>query len=262
MIFNMIKKVFKNRVNENHELDYGRHLIIEYVSEYLKENPDKVKIKILDIGVGEGKDIDNIRDKFKNIEFECYGIDYLIFRSNVAEKDGIKIHSFDIERNEFPFENNMFDIIICNQTLEHIKEIYWVFHEIFRLLKINESMLIIGIPNLLVYYNRILMLFGKEPTNFHVFGNHVRGMTMKGFVHFVEMCNFFKVEKIFGSNMYPFKRKLAIKLSKRLPSMSNSLYFKIKKIKEGNYYDILSQEGQRLDYCFFTGVYSKDYMKF
>ena len=69
----------------------------------------------------------------------------------------------DIERNSLPFANEPLQVILSNQTLEHVKEIFWIFHEVSRVLKTN-GYLIIAVPNLASLHNRLLLLLGMQPS--------------------------------------------------------------------------------------------------
>ena len=76
---------------------------------------------------------------------------------------GIEPITVNIERQSLPLEKETADLIIANQILEHTKEIYWINHEIFRVLKVG-GYLYLGVPNILSFHNRILGIFGVHPT--------------------------------------------------------------------------------------------------
>ena len=53
--------------------------------------------------------------------------------------------------------------MIANQILEHTKEVFWIWHEIARVLA-PQGQLILGVPNLASAHNRLLLLLGRQPT--------------------------------------------------------------------------------------------------
>lgn len=63
-----------------------------------------------------------------------YGIDVF---DHVLEEAGKKINAYrvDLERESFPFPDNFFDIVVCNQVFEHLKNVYLPMTEICRVLK-------------------------------------------------------------------------------------------------------------------------------
>lgn len=67
---------------------------------------------------------------------------------NIAglEKKGIKAYPLNIETDHLPFQDESVDLVICNQILEHTKEVFVILHEITRVIKIGGS-LIVGVPN-------------------------------------------------------------------------------------------------------------------
>ena len=73
------------------------------------------------------------------------------------------VHSLNIENDSLPFPNGSVDVLILNQVLEHTKEILWIFHETTSALRVGGKV-ILGAPNLAAGHNRILLVFGKQPS--------------------------------------------------------------------------------------------------
>ena len=152
-------------------------------------------------------------------------------------KNGIEVASINIERDEFPYDDNKFDVVVANQVMEHTKEIFWITSEVSRILK-KGGVFIVGVPNLASLHNRFLLMLGMQPTPIRVFGPHVRAFTYGSFKQFFEMGGYFKVESVKGGNFYPFNKTLARVLSKIFPKMSVSIFLKIRRTnKEGCYID-------------------------
>lgn len=88
-------------------------------------------MRILDLGCGTGNGINlqSLHNRNQNTTFDVVGLD--ISNTNVNKSldlviyDGIRI----------PFTNNSFDLIYCNQVLEHVRYPDEVIREISRILK-------------------------------------------------------------------------------------------------------------------------------
>ena len=141
----------------------------------------------------------------------------------------------NLEKDSFPFKNDFFDLIIANQILEHCKEIFWIFHEVSRTLKIG-GYFYIGVPNLASFHSRLLLVVGRQPTCIQTASAHIRGFTKKDLLKFTESCfpGGYTVELFKGSNFYPFPPFLAKPLAELFPNSSVSIFIVMKKSKEYN----------------------------
>ncbi len=227
--------------NKSNDLLYGRELIASWSVQYAKANPQNNPIRILDFGCGNADDLNNIKNHFtKNgLVIETYGIECFPPCIERATKSGVTVRSANIETDPFPFPDQYFDIIISNQTVEHTKEIFWIFSEVSRTLK-SDGIVITGAPNLASFHNRILLLFGEQPSSIEMLGPHVRGFTFGSFKKFIETDSYFEVLDKRGSHFYPFPRSIAIFLSRLLPTASASLFIMAKRTdKPGQFKDVL-----------------------
>ena len=206
-------------------LNYGRHHIKNFIRGV---NAFPV---IVDLGAGGGVDLGIARSVHPTAEIhavECWP-PYV----NSLSGMGITVHQIDIERDALPFANGTVDIIIANQVLEHTKDIFWIFHEISRVLKVGGS-LIVGVPNLASLHNRILLALGRQPSAIQSASAHVRGFTKPDLVRFCGTCfaGGFELSDFGGSNFYPFPPVIAKPLAKLLPSFSWGIFFHFVKIKD------------------------------
>jgi SAM-dependent methyltransferase len=220
------------------------------VGEYVASNGIK-EYNVLDIGAGTGIDLTNIRTTFSGHIFNLYGLEF--HASNIYELNqlGIHVDRIDVERDLFPFDNHTIDIIIANQVIEHTKDIFFIFSEISRVLKTN-GIAIIGFPNLASLHNRILLLFGGQPTCIRMPGPHVRGITKGAFYQFITLDGYFEVKKIAGSNFYPFPTRIAAIMGRAFPSLAISSYFMCRRTdKDGRFIDVLKSRFYETNY--FTG---------
>lgn len=244
--------IFEQMKSGTEYLNYGRDIISNAALQYAKEH-NKSTLNIVDLGAGFGDDLINCRNVIEQaggVSIKLYAIENYKPNADKLEKIGIKTFTSNVETDRYPFEDAQFDIVIMNQLLEHTKEVFHIFGEISRILK-KGGICIVGVPNLASFHNRILLLFGRQPSAIHMFGPHVRGITRKDFINFAEKDGFFKCEKSYGSNFYPFHPPVSEWLSRAFPYASVSIFFVLRRTeKEGNYSDIL-------DKVFFETPYRK-----
>jgi len=146
---------------------------------------------------------------------------------------GITTHCLNIEVDRFPFDDGTVDIVIANQIFEHTKEVFWIFHEISRILAVGGCC-IIGVPNLASLHNRLLLAMGRQPTSIKMASAHVRGFTKKDFLHFIDVCypGGYTLRKFGGSNFYPFPPSIARPLASVFPTFAWSIFFMLEKQRE------------------------------
>ncbi|MEA2101747.1 MAG: class I SAM-dependent methyltransferase, partial [Thermodesulfobacteriota bacterium] len=123
------------------------------------------------------------------------------------------------------------DLVIANQILEHTKEIFWIFNEISRVLRIGGRM-IIGVPNLASLHNRILLLLGRQPSPIKSTSAHVRGFTRSDLMRFMECWpGGYRLIDFQGSNFYPFPSLIARPLARCLPTMAWGIFLLVEKTR-------------------------------
>jgi len=229
----MIKKYF--------DINYGREIIFNWIENYIRyHEKNKREIKILDIGCGWGQDLTTLLEISKIVEL--YGIEINDEKIAACQQKNITIYKINCEKEKIPVNDNFFDIIIINQVLEHTKEIFFICSEISRVLK-KQGILIIGVPNLASFHNRILLFFGYQPTCIELIGPHVRGFTVPSLKKFISRENYFFVKETKGANFYPAPPQISKILSKFFPQLSVSIFLLIERTsKEGLFIEILKKE--------------------
>ena len=201
-------------------LNFGRSIIKEYLENSLPFN------SVLDLGAGEGKDL--LSAKSVNSSAKLFAIEQFDPNIKCLQEQSINVYKLNIEKDQLPFEDESIDIIVANQILEHAKEIFWIMHEISRVLKVGGK-LILGLPNLASLHNRLLLLFGLQPTPIQLYSAHIRGFTKPGLMKFLNLYGGFIICNYKGSNFYPFPSYIAKPLAKILPSLSWGMFFLLKK---------------------------------
>jgi len=90
-----------------------------------------------------------------------FGIDMVDL--DEAEKKGIKCVLFDLEQKTcLPFKDGIFDLISCNEVLEHVRDTEFLMEEIYRLLA-GGGHLVLSVPRLDSFLASILLLLGYQP---------------------------------------------------------------------------------------------------
>src|SRR5258708_21114299 len=178
-------------------LNYGRMHVRRFLSSMGPFD------RALDIGPGFGNDLLCAREV--NPVASLYGLEAHPDYARALQEKGIQVTGANIERDVFPYEDNFFDVVMANQILEHTKELFWIFDQISRVLKVGGH-LIVGVPNLAALHNRLLLAAGLQPSPLKNNSAHIRGFTKGDILRFLQsvfpggygLCGFC------GSNFYPF----------------------------------------------------------
>jgi SAM-dependent methyltransferase len=214
-----LNKVALRWANEN----YGRHIILKWGKEYDHGTPTCVRL--LDVGVGVGNDIEALRNAGVGIA-AIMGLDY--GRTDTRRLPYCDYRTVNIETDRIPAMDKQFDIVLANQVLEHCKEIPWIMHEIARVSK-PGALVLIGVPNMACWYNRLFLLFGIQPASMEVLGPHVRGFCRGSMTAFLEATGMFKVEDVRGSNVPPLPVWLSRRVGWWFPSLANCNIYKVRR---------------------------------
>lgn len=204
------------------QLNYGRHLIKRFAGKAVPFH------NVLDLGAGHGDDL--LIAKHVQPDATLQAIENYEPYAKELESTGIDVFESNLERDSLPFENESVDLIICNQILEHCKEVWWIFHEISRVLKVNGK-LIIGVPNLASLHNRVLLAVGEQPTAIKNNSAHVRGYTKNDMIRLLHsgFGGGYKLIDFGGSNYYPFPRTIARPLAALFPTSAWGIFFLFEK---------------------------------
>jgi SAM-dependent methyltransferase len=234
-----IREALYDWVIRTAHLNYGRERILAWVREEVASAPAGSAIRVLDIGAGKGADLLNIRAGCPGVGLELHGVESHPGNAAAAREAGISVYELDIERGPVPLPDASFDIVIANQVVEHAKEIFWIFSEISRVLR-PGGLCIVGVPNLAALHNRVLLLFGFQPSCVGVLSAHVRGFTRSGFREFATCEGYFRLEEVRGANLYPFPPTMARTLARLFPGFSVCLFFRLRRTrKEGTFLRVL-----------------------
>jgi methionine biosynthesis protein MetW len=116
--------------------------------------------RLLDIGCWDGHLLELIRQA--DLYQELYGSDILSEAIENVKLKGFNAKQVDLNNEKLPFPGDYFDTVILLAVLEHVFDPYSVIGEIYRVLRPGGT-LIIDVPNVASFTNRIRILFGRIP---------------------------------------------------------------------------------------------------
>jgi SAM-dependent methyltransferase len=205
------------------KLNYGRH----HVRDFLSRAPFS---SALDLGAGHGDDLAIAHDV--RPDARLFAIENWAPYVEQLRARGVTVYDRDIERDTLPFENGELDVVLMNQVMEHLKDIFWVLHEATRTLRVGGR-LILGVPNLASLHNRLLLALGRQPTAIQSHSAHVRGFTRPDVERLMEHAwpGGYRLIGFGGSNFYPFPPIVARPLARVWPQAAWGIFFCFEKTK-------------------------------
>lgn len=204
---------------------YGPHVL-----EKLVAGLDDLQL-VVDLGAGSGRDLQIVRrlhPRAKLVAIEA-GQEY----AHALEGKADQIYLANIERDPLPFAHGEVDLVIANQILEHTKEVFWIFHQVTRSLRVGGHFLF-GVPNICSLHNRLLMLMGRHPTQHKLCSAHVRPFSKRDTITFLNACfpGGFELVDFRGAQFYPFPGGLARMLANAFPTLAFTIFFLIRKVSD------------------------------
>ena len=181
---------------------------------------------------------------------KCYGLDFSQEEVDLANKRGLNVKQGNIEE-KFPFNSNKFNVVYAGEVIEHLFNPDHFLEESGRVLR-KDGYLIISTPNLLAWFNRILVPIGIQPlfvepsTKSKLVGagplkrfkqdsvpvGHVRIFTLSALKDILEMHGF-KILEVKGAIYESGFPKNVLKIDKlfsKRPTLSSHLVILAKKI--------------------------------
>jgi len=103
--------------------------LCNYISKTYFSKPSGACGKLLDVGCGRGNHLVG----FQRCGYEVYGLDKT--REMFEALKGFTIKQCDVEKDAFPYQDNMFDWVWCKSLLELVPNTDHLIQEILRVLK-------------------------------------------------------------------------------------------------------------------------------
>ncbi|HEX6708136.1 MAG TPA: class I SAM-dependent methyltransferase [Albitalea sp.] len=210
--------------------------------------------RIVDVGLGGAEDLLALKAATRNREVSLYGVECNPTRIEDARSRGIEVFAVDIEHERIPIPDASLDVVMANHVVEHLKELFFFFSEVSRVLR-PGGICIIGCPNLGSWHNRLALLFGEEPPCIRVLGSHVRGITIPGFKRFIEHDGYFRVERVKGRAFYLAPGALSQGLANLFPGLGAAVHFVMSRTdKPGTFIEVLDTVPGIQDTPYFRGA--------
>lgn len=206
----------------DHDETYGPHVIARFLGTLQGVRT------VVDLGAGTGRDLQTAKGLHPDAKVIAIEGGQEYARGLIDKVDDV--HVLNIERDSLPFADASIDVFMANQVLEHTKEIFWIFHEITRSLKVGGHFLI-GVPNIASFHNRLLLMFGRHPTQHKLCSAHVRPFSRADTMKFTDACfpGGYSLAAFAGSQFYPFPKSVARVLAGWFPTAAFSIFFLLRK---------------------------------
>lgn len=125
--------------------------ILDLSSEVIEKKLEtNKKVRVLDIGCGDGGDIFRLAKKFEGEDVEFVGIElskpFVNFANEVAKRKGFSRCEFFYQDIEKETPNGKFDLIISSEVLEHLKDPKAVLKRAYSILN-KEGFILVTTPN-------------------------------------------------------------------------------------------------------------------
>jgi SAM-dependent methyltransferase len=144
--------------------------------------------------------------------------------------------ALDIEREPLPFADQSFDVVICNQVLEHLKIVLVPLREMARVTR-EGGWLVLGVPNLSALISRLFLLVGRSPISLAFPGPHVRGFTHRDLTRFLRANPNFRLEATRGVLFYPVPTVMSATLARRFPGAACYILCLLRKLRHAPEHD-------------------------
>jgi 2-polyprenyl-3-methyl-5-hydroxy-6-metoxy-1,4-benzoquinol methylase len=122
-------------------------ILLELIA--FKKNRKANKNRLLNMGGGSGQ----AALLYEKLGFDVYSLD---LRASSADKKNLY---FDLNKDTpIPFDKKTFDVIVCQEVIEHVENPWKIFRNAKELLK-DDGVFIISTPNVLSLQSKIMFLF-------------------------------------------------------------------------------------------------------
>lgn len=148
--------------------------VTDILNQTIKNWDKRRRMRILDIGCGDGVYEGYIESKLRNKVWLC-GVDISTEQLKKSEKIFDVLKEVDVDNQKLPFKDSYFDLIICSEVMEHLFFPQNVISEAARLLR-KGGLFIITVPNIGALHIRlnILLRAWSPSVNFPSSKHHIR----------------------------------------------------------------------------------------
>jgi len=165
---------------------------------------------------------------------DVYGVDVDEERLQQARSRGIRTYELDMNSASLSIQDGYFDLVTCFGVLEHLVYFDNFFSESYRVLN-KGGAIILAMPNLASYINRMALFFGYQPRDVEIsrktlpgtlpfypkgFFGHIHSATLRAIKQIMEYYGFTIVTVKPSS---PYQVNTLVKLVDKVFSLSPSL---------------------------------------
>lgn len=155
-----------------------RKYLLQLIENSFRKNSDNIlgflkedaQAEFIDLGCDDGEWTMRLAQKIKTKNIS--GVEIVKARSDLAGAKGIKVFPADLNK-PLPLADNFFDVVHCNQVIEHLYDTDNLVSEIYRILK-PGGYAVVSTENLASWHNIFALILGFQPfsmTNFSAKGN-------------------------------------------------------------------------------------------
>lgn len=181
----MSKKTTTNFEKHHHRNPVQRHLIDNFYNELFKILRRTKSNKVLDAGCGEGITLNRIQQLKLGKQLE--GVDFSQDAIEIGKKTFPKLKLKQADIYKLPYKDNAFDLVLCNEVLEHLENPQEALKELIR---VSNKYLLLSVPNE-PWFRLANFLRGRHITRF---GNHPEHIQHWSHNQFVKMLKKHKLK--------------------------------------------------------------------
>lgn len=193
-------------------------LILLKLNEFYKL--DKKGNKLLNLGGGTGQ----VSDLFRAVGFNVFNLDIEVKKQNARNVQ------FDLNsKSDLPYRKEFFDVVICQEIIEHIENPWDLFRKVTRVLKPGGH-LILTTPNIESRFSwrkfsRTGYFHWFSPENFSY---HINALPVWE-IEMLSAKNGFEIQALRGNGQYYFDRNWDLPKDKIIEEDEGLIYFLQKK---------------------------------
>lgn len=160
--------ITSNFQKHQHRNPIQRYLINNFYADFFKMLKRTNAEKILDVGCGEGVTLHKIQTMKLGKKLE--GVDNFEEAITIGSKifPGLTLKKADIYT--LPYQDNSFDMVLCNEVLEHLERPHDALKELIR---VSSKYLLLSVPNE-PWFRLANFIRGRHVTRFGNHPEHIR----------------------------------------------------------------------------------------
>lgn len=175
-----MSKSTSNFEKHQHRNPIQRHLINNFYNEFFRMLKRTNSEKILDVGCGEGVTLDKIQQL--KIGRKLEGVDNFEDAIAIGTKTFPDLTLKIADIYNLPYKDNSFDMVLCNEVLEHLEKPQDAIKELRR---VSSKFLLLSVPH--EPWFRLANFFrGRHVRRFGNHPEHIQHWTSAQFIKFLK----------------------------------------------------------------------------